>query len=185
MFRNVKELIMKTPTPNRPGQDPPKLDDPIFKENPFEVPEQYFETFAQRLDLTRNTGTPGKVIALPRRRTKILSVAAALLLLIGTSLLLWFSYTNRPAVPQFSDQVVVKQEPLKKQQPAKPADTTRRALKNTGGELPAPARTNTLNPSPVTDHSVEALQKDGITDDDIIEYLMEEGLDLIDLSYQP
>ncbi len=176
---------MKTNTPKRPLQTPHRLDDPVLRENPFEVPEQYFETFSQRLDLAKDTGKSGKLIPMPRRSVKLWSVAAALLLLLGTGLLMLLTDTKRPSAPQFSDQVVLKQEPLKKKTPAPAADTAILPVKKGEPGVAAPAKTPAQTPVTPADHSLEALQQDGITDDDIIEYLMEEGFDLIDLTYQP
>jgi len=160
-------------------------DDPQLKENPFQVPDQYFEKFIDTLDLQQNKGRKVHFLPAVRQKVKRYSVAAVLIGLVSVGTILFFMM-NKPETGQYSDKLGRIQDTPKRSQVKQPVDTSQKAgvlsvaRQTIIPEVKTPAKQNVTN-----DNSIETLTNEGITDDDIIEYLIDEGFDVIDLSYQP
>ncbi len=176
---------MKTKKTYTQADENRPLKDPVLKENPFNVPDDYFEKFAEKLDVQKDSVKNVQFVPAFRQKVKRFAVAAVMLGLVSLGVLLIFTM-NRPVPEQYSDQLSRNQEPIKKKIVTNKADTSGKAIQNpsvpksVNPEVKTPALTGI-----VSDNSIEALVNEGITDDDIIEYLLDEGFDVIDLSYQP
>lgn len=176
---------MKTKKPYPQTDEDRLFKDPVLKDNPFRVPEDYFDKFAEKLDIQKDSVKNVQFVPAFRQKVKRFAVAAVMLGLVSLGVLLIFTL-SRPVPEQYSDKLSRNQEPVKKKTATHTADTSGKAVQNTPvrksntPEVKTPALTGI-----VSDNSIEALVNEGITDDDIIEYLLDEGFDVIDLSYQP